>query len=303
MVGVAIAGAAVVGAGASLYAGNQQANAIEGASAIEAQLARESIAEQRRQYDQTRTDFAPYRDTGQNALREYAALYGITRGGVTADGSPQPEFLDERYQTGTRQVEIPWRGRQQNYGHEAGGPYYGGEAGGRAPSYRTEPVYGTRQVANPAYDPNQGRAPRDIMQEARSRFLETPGYQFRFEEGVRALDRSASAGGRLAGGAHERELIRYGQGIGSAEFENYSNRLAGLAGMGQGATSSTATLNQQSSNQISNALLTSGGRQAQLGADAGAARASGYVGAANAATSGVSNYLLWDALKTQPAAG
>ncbi len=93
------------------------------------------------------------------------------------------------------------------------------------------------------------------MQAARDRFMETPGYQFRFDEGIRALDRSASATGRLRGGGYTRELTRYGQGVASGEFENYANRLSGLAGMGQGSTVQTGTLGVQTGANIGNTLM------------------------------------------------
>ena len=140
------------------------------------------------------------------------------------------------------------------------------------------------------------------MQAARDRFEVTPGYQFRFEEGLRALDRSASARGRLLGGGYGRELVRYGQGVASAEFENYANRLASLALMGQGATTASATLGSGTAGNIGN-LLTSGAQgragtlmsgaagQANALLGAGTARASGYAGVANAAMGGIGNLL------------
>ena len=64
-----------------------------------------------------------------------------------------------------------------------------------------------------------------------SAFFKSPGYEFRQEEGVRAIDRSASARGQLMSGGTLRELARYGQGLASSEFGNYANRLASLAGV------------------------------------------------------------------------
>lgn len=74
---VAIAGAAVVGAGASVVAGNKAAKAQKNAAATQAQIAADQVAEERRQYDQTRADFAPYRETGYKALDTLASLYGV----------------------------------------------------------------------------------------------------------------------------------------------------------------------------------------------------------------------------------
>ena len=135
------------------------------------------------------------------------------------------------------------------------------------------------------------------MQAARDRFMETPGYQFRFDEGLRALDRSASARGRLLGGGYGRELTRYGQGVASAEFENYANRLASLALMGQRATTASATLGAGAAGNIASTRMAGAAGEANMLMGAGTARASGYAGAANAASGGVSNYLLYNLLQ------
>jgi hypothetical protein len=60
-VAAAIAGAAVIGAGSSIISGNKAAKA-------QKQAADASIAESRRQYDQDRADYAPWRATGESAL-------------------------------------------------------------------------------------------------------------------------------------------------------------------------------------------------------------------------------------------
>ena len=64
-----------------------------------------------------------------------------------------------------------------------------------------------------------------------------PGYQFRFGEGQRAIERRAAAGGQRFGGGTLAELSRYGQDYASQEYEKAYGRLAGLQqqmyGMGQ----------------------------------------------------------------------
>lgn len=107
-----------------------------------------------------------------------------------------------------------------------------------------------------------------------------PSYQFRLGEGLKALDRQAAARGGLISGGALKAAQRYGQDFASQEFGNAYNRLAGLAGIGQTATN---TIGNAGSNFASNAgnLMTSGA----------AARASGYVGGANALTGGLNQYL------------
>ena len=107
-----------------------------------------------------------------------------------------------------------------------------------------------------------------------------PSYSFRFQEGLKALDRQAASRGGLISGGALRAAQRYGQDVASTEFGNAYNRLASRAGFGQ-----TASTNM-------------GGAAGQFGANAGnlitgagAARASGYVGGANALTSGLGQYM------------
>ena len=113
-------------------------------------------------------------------------------------------------------------------------------------------------------------------------FYKSPGYQFRLDEGTRAVERSAAAKGKLMSGGLLRELTRYGQGVATSEFGNYANRLASMADIGQVATQSTGALGSAAAGQYgqtSNAL----GQTILAG---GQARASGYVGSSNALMQG-----------------
>ena len=73
-----------------------------------------------------------------------------------------------------------------------------------------------------------------------------PGYAFRLSEGQKALDRSAAARGGLISGGALKAAQRYGQEMGSQEYQNAFNRyqteraaqlnpLQSLAGLGQTA--------------------------------------------------------------------
>ena len=98
-----------------------------------------------------------------------------------------------------------------------------------------------------------------------SGFEASPGYQFRMDQGTKAVERSAAARGSLQSGATMKALQREGQGEASQEFGNYMSQLAGLSGQGLQATSQLGAL--RTNNQAN---------QANLMAGAGAARASGY---------------------------
>jgi len=122
-------------------------------------------------------------------------------------------------------------------------------------------------------------------------FQQDPGYGFRLAEGQKALDRQAAARGGLISGAALKGAQRYGQEMGSQEYTNAFNRyqterqarlnpLQSLAGMGQ---TSVAQLGQ-----AGQAMATGVG---EAGAQAAQARASGYMGGANALSQGLGQYM------------
>lgn len=128
-----------------------------------------------------------------------------------------------------------------------------------------------------------------------------PGYEFRRREGLRAIENSALAGGMGQSGDTLRGLTRYGQGLASEEIMNAFNRyqtnranemnpLLSLIGAAQTST---------------NALGSSAGRLGEnIGSNlmqSGVARASGYMGTANALAGGLSQYLAYNQNQSQNA--
>jgi len=115
-----------------------------------------------------------------------------------------------------------------------------------------------------------------------SDFQADPGYGFRMSEGVKALDRSAASRGGLLSGATLKGAQRFGQDLGSQEYQNAYNRyqtnranilnpLQSLAGQGQTTANTLGTAGQNYATNAGNAYM-----------NAGNAAASGYVGSANA---------------------
>lgn len=111
-----------------------------------------------------------------------------------------------------------------------------------------------------------------------------PGYGFRLREGMKDLDRRLSAGGRMFSGGALKAGQQYGQELASQEYQNafaramdlraqQANALAGLYSGGLQATTGFGQDVGQSARSVAD-LMTSGA----------AARASGYVGSANAIT-------------------
>jgi hypothetical protein len=122
-------------------------------------------------------------------------------------------------------------------------------------------------------------------------FQADPGYGFRLAEGQKALDRQAAARGGLISGAALKGAQRYGQEMGSQEYTNAFNRyqterqarlnpLQSLAGMAQTSVGQLG--------QAGQAMATGVG---EAGMQAANARASGYIGGANALSQGLTGYL------------
>jgi hypothetical protein len=122
-------------------------------------------------------------------------------------------------------------------------------------------------------------------------FQQDPGYSFRMSEGMKGLERSAAARGGLLSGSTLKGIQRFGQDLGSQEYQNAFNRyqternarlnpLQSLAGVGQTTSQQLGAAGTQMAGNVGN-LMTGGA----------AARASGYVGQANSLTGALGNYL------------
>tara|TARA_R110002153_G_scaffold173631_1_gene326403 strand:- start:562 stop:1242 length:681 start_codon:yes stop_codon:yes gene_type:complete len=114
-----------------------------------------------------------------------------------------------------------------------------------------------------------------------------PGYRVRMQEGIDALDASASSRGRLLSGAQNKALTQYGQEQGSKEYGNaYARQLNEknrnynmLSSLSQGGQSSAAGQAQASSQLASTGgnIMAQQGRSQNIGYNnIGNARASGY---------------------------
>jgi len=131
-------------------------------------------------------------------------------------------------------------------------------------------------------------------------FREDPGYQFRLEEGAKALDRSAASKGRLQSGGHLRDLTKFNQDLASNEYTNAFNRyqveqgnkfnrLSSVAGTGERTTNTLVNASTRNAESVGQNLVAAGRSRASGYTDAANAYAAGTVGSANAWAQGVQN--------------
>ena len=259
-VATAVIGGSIVGAGASIISGNKAADAMKSSASQNAAL-QQSI------YNQQRADQAPYRDVGYSALNAYARAMGLPGANIPGPGQqtgpngliPTPEQYN-----GKRQIFI------DNEGNGFIQAQYGENKGELVPIGQRYPQYIPKDTAPPAPsgDDRYGG------------FYESPGYQYRYDEGQKAIDRNAAARGLFQSGPRAKAAIRFGQNEATNEFSNYTNRLAALAGVGQTAV-----------NQTNRDAALYGAQTGNANMNAGMARASGYLNTGGAISSGVNNVL------------
>jgi hypothetical protein len=114
------------------------------------------------------------------------------------------------------------------------------------------------------------------------KFQADPGYAFRLSEGIKALNANAAARGGLISGNALKAATAYGQNMGSEEYQNAFNRYYKEREALLNPVQSLAGVGQTTSQALGNAGQT---YATNAGTDinaAGAARASGYLGTANA---------------------
>jgi len=114
-----------------------------------------------------------------------------------------------------------------------------------------------------------------------------PGYAFRLAEGLKALDRQASARGGLLSGAALKGTQRYAQDYASQEYQNAFNRELAK----YNTTAALAGVGQTSANALTSAAGTYGANAAEAALQGANARASGYMGMTNALNNALSGYM------------
>jgi len=162
-----------------------------------------------------------------------------------------------------------------------------------------------------------GRKPSARFGELTKRFTgedlaEDPSYKFRLREGTQALERSASARGKLLSGETGEELVKFGQKFASTEFgrafDRYRTeqqdtfaRLFGISEAGRGAVTTGAQTGTQIAGQMGQNINLASQAQAQAAINAANVRASTLSGV-NQAIQGTIGNLAFQRMMNRPIA-
>lgn len=247
---VAVAGATLVTGVMANNASNRAASGAQSAAQNANQL-------QWDMYQQNRGDQAPWRNTGGAALGQLGNLMGLqSQGAFNSDLylKDHPEVAAAMAENGKSAYDFYLSKYGEN--NAEGSKYFGGS-------------------------PEFGSMGRDFSM---SDYQADPGYQFRLEQGAKALERAGAARGSQLSGAQMKGLTDYNSGMASQEYGNAYNRfmqnrttrfgeLSNLAGLGQSSVGQTGQTGANTANQMGNNLT-------------GAATVAGNAGMANAGTWG-----------------
>lgn len=282
----AILASAAIGGGTALASGAMQGKAAQQSAQAVQSAADQSAATQRYIFDQTRSDNALRQQAGDAATRQMSALMGLN---LSPQPQPQPQYVGQpQYGAGQPGGSVSYGGRmpsgslEQRVAAMGDGMVYDdagdgnvlstGQYGQAVPFQSQEALPQGRNALSPA------QSPTDWLRS-------TPGYQFNLDEGMRSLNTGLASRGQLFSGDAGREAIRYGQNYGDRIYGDQYNRLAGIAGSGQVASSQ----NQQGGQNYANALTNINQTNAN-------AKASSYQDGANAWTNalgGVAGAGMW----------
>lgn len=245
-------------AAGQLVGAMMQSSAARRAAAEQGRAAERSMQEEARQFDIAREDLAPWRRTGEAAVLRLSDLMGLT-----------PSAPAGGYQ---------WNGgsyADQDALRAAITANYVKESGGLDPNHPSVQDSIDRAMAD-IMRQQHGMSPADATASAPLTRRFTLGdleadpvyqktFQFGFDEGNKALSRTLRARGMFNSGAATKALTRFATDYaGSKAGDSYNrftadqdrlyNRLAGVSGTGQTATTNTAQLGAQNASSASNLL-------------------------------------------------
>lgn len=146
---------------------------------------------------------------------------------------------------------------------------FGGVGAGLSPEQQAE--RNSRLQAMLPNEIQEALTPEQAQERAFGMFEKTPGYQFRMDEGNKAIQRLASARGNLGAGSMYKDLMRYGQDMASQEYGNYMSQLQSMAGLAPTAAAQVSSLGSNTAAQLAN-----------VAQGAGDARSSAYLGTGQA---------------------
>lgn len=93
---------------------------------------------------------------------------------------------------------------------------------------------------------------------AQTQLQNSPGYQFQYNQGQEALDRSAASRGLALSGAQLKDSQAYGQGFAQNSWNSYLQQFSNLANQGENAAAGVGQIGQQTGQNIGQSQMAAG---------------------------------------------
>ena len=132
-----------------------------------------------------------------------------------------------------------------------------------------------------------------------SAYQKTPGYMFRLREGLKSIGIPDGTPRGLSG-RQVQAAIKYGQDYATSEYDRYLARYGSLIDVGRGVATSTSGAAQQYAAGAGGDIMRGGIAQGQFAQQAGAARASAYLGLGNVGSQALQSYSLYQMMQPSP---
>lgn len=252
-------------------AASSTAKAATAAGQLQADAANAGVAENARQFDIARSYYDPMYNDSRAAASLYNTALGITPNTTTATPATAatgagPDYrsyveADPALKAEFNRVSAQFGGDEAAYG-KFHWTNFGQSEGRQLPSMTAA----TTTTAPAATSTTPGLTRDGII----SMVQQTPGYQAQLTEGVKAVDRAAPLRGGMYSGRRMKALDDFGQQTFGSYYQNWLDRIGGVAGTGTNAASGVTNAGQTAA-ASSNALRMSGA----------AAQGAGKVNAAN----------------------
>ena len=279
--GAALLGSAVIGGMAANKAAKSQAAAADRATQLERDMFERQMQLQE-----------PFRQAGLTAQQRYLNYLGL--GGQAPTARSQQEIRNALASQYMKNVSggAPESYYDSNEGwitRQPGATQVIDEAGLSAAiqAEMDKDARAAREYEAMRASPEFGKYARDFSM---ADFQQDPGYAFRMNESLKALDRQAAARGGLISGAALKAAQRYGQDLASQEYMNAFNRYQTNRANQLQPLESLMGRSQTASNTLGTAGQNYAARAGEAIQNAGAARGSAYVGGANALLNAVGQY-------------
>jgi hypothetical protein len=274
-------GATLAVAGAGLASGAMSSSAARSAARTQQQGTDAAVAEQRRQFDEMVRLSRPGLDRANSAAETYMRALGL--------GGPQQPQTQPRQQNYQGQP-----GGINGGGYSGSGPVGGFGQGGAsdmavqmAPRLMTGGKGGEPQLmpggedfsgpqvytggavpGDPQVLPGQPGQPGeaggnqgalDIAELVRN----TPGYQAQLDQGIRSIDRAAPLVGGMYSGRRMKALEGHGQQTFGSYYDNWMNRVGGMAGQAPQIAQNVGQAGMQNANNIGGLMVQGANARAQ----------------------------------------